>query len=127
MLPHPSGSLSRHVPSSAISAANDRVNGVLMGTDSPSSRGAKRGAYQRISAEKKAEIGKMASSFGVSATLRFYASRLPQPLKESSVRDWKNAFVREKKRLRTEGKDNEEILELPLKKRGRPYLFGEET
>ncbi len=122
-LPHPSGSLARHIPSRAITSANKQVNDVLTSR----SMGAKRGTYMLISAQKKAEIGRKAAEYGVTATVRFYASKLPDPLKESSVRDWKNAFLKEKKRLRSEGKEDTEIDELPLKKRGRPYLLGEET
>ena len=40
----------------------------------------------KMSSEKKAEIGKRAAEHGVLATVRYYASRLPEPLKESSVR-----------------------------------------
>ena len=94
-LPGPSGLLSRQVPASAISSANHQVSNVL----SHSPRGS-RGAYQEVSAEKKAEIGKRAAECGVAATFRFYALILLEPLKESSVRDWRNAFLKEKKRLR---------------------------
>ena len=63
-----------------------------------------RGAYQKL-AEKKAEIGKRAAECRVAATLRFYASKLPEPLKESSVCDGKNVFLKEKRRLISEGND----------------------
>ena len=46
-----------------------------------------------MSSEKKAEIGKLAAEHGVLATVSYYASRLPEPLKESSVRTWKNAYT----------------------------------
>ena len=54
----------------------------------PSAAGAKavRGTYLKISAEKKAEIGQRAAEHGVLATVRYYATKLPVPLKESSVR-----------------------------------------
>ena len=123
-LPHPDGLLTTHVPSSAISAANDQVDHVLSTSKKPSRA---RRAYQKLSADKKAEIGEKAAETGVSATVRYYASKIPEPLKESSVRGWKNAFLREKKRLRSEGKQGTEIKELPSEKRGRPYLLGEET
>ena len=38
---------------------------------------ATRGTYQKLSAEKKTEIGKKAAECGASATLRFYSSKLP--------------------------------------------------
>ena len=41
-----------------------------------------RRTYLKMSSEKKAEI---AAEHGVLATVRYYASRLPEPLEESSV------------------------------------------
>ncbi len=91
-LPDPQGVLSKEVPSSSISAANTEVAAVLQ----PSAAGVKavRGTYLKISAEKKAEIGQRAVEHGVLATVRYYATRLPVPLKESTVRTWKNAYSR---------------------------------
>jgi len=37
-----------------------------------------RGTYLKMSSEKKAEIGKRAAEHGVLATVRYYASRLPE-------------------------------------------------
>ena len=79
--------------------------------------------YQKLSAERKAEIGKRAAEHRVITTVRYYASKL---LKESSVRTWKNVYTKEKQRLRKEGKDSTTIEELPSKKRGRPYLLGDD-
>ncbi len=75
------GTLSKQVPSSSISAANTEVAAVLQ----PSAAGVKavRGTYLKISAEKKAEIGQRAAEHGVLATVQYYATRLPVPLKES--------------------------------------------
>ena len=88
-LPHPDGLLTTHVPSSAITAANDQVDRVLSSSKKPSRA---TGAYQKLSADKKAEIGKKAAETRVSATVRYYASKIPETLKESSVRDWKMPF-----------------------------------
>ena len=71
----PRGSLSKVVPSSAISAANSEVKARGLGTSKP-------GSYAKLTQQQKAEIGKRAAS-----TIRYYAKRLPDcPLKESSVR-----------------------------------------
>ena len=94
-LPCPDGLLSWQVPASAISSANRWVNDVL--SHSPNAGRGSRGAYQKVSAEKKVEIGKRAAECGVAATIRFDASKLPEPLKESC--DWRNAFLKERKRL----------------------------
>ena len=102
-LPHPSGLLARKVPASAITAANDQVNRVLSQQNSSKTR-ATQGTYQKLSAEKEAETGEKAAECGVSATLWFYSSKLPEPLKESSVWDWRNTYLREVKRLKAKGK-----------------------
>ena len=82
-LPDPQGALSKEVPLCSISAANMEIAAVLQ----PSAAGAKavRGMYLKISAEKKAEIGQRAAEHGVLAMVRYYAMKLPVPLKESSV------------------------------------------
>ena len=63
------GSLARVVPSSAISVSLES-----------NKKSATRGVYQKLSAEKKAEIGKRAAEHGVIATVQYYASKLPEPL-----------------------------------------------
>ena len=124
-LPDPQQALSKEVPSSSISAANTEIAAVLQ----PSAAGTKavRGTYLKISAEKKAEIGQHAAEHGVLATVRYYATKLPVPLKESSVRTWKNAYTAQLCRLRHDGKDNPKVEALPSKRRGRPFLLGEEV
>jgi len=79
-----------------------------------------------MSSEKKAEIGKRAAEHGVLATVHYYASRLPEPLKESSVRTWKNAYTAQLQKQRREGKYSPKVEELPTKKRGRPNLLRED-
>ena len=123
-LPDPQGELSKEVPSSSISAANAEVAAVQS-----SAVGAKagcRGTYLKMSAEKKAEIGRRAAEHGVLATVRYYATRLPVPLKESSVRTWKNAYRAELCQLRQDGKMNPNVKWLPYKRRIRPFILGEE-
>ena len=60
------------------------------------------------------------------ATARYYATKLPEPLNESSVRTWKNAYTAQLQRQRKEGK-NEKVEALPTKRRGRPLPLGEEV
>ncbi len=48
-----------------------------------------------MSAEKKAEIGQRAAEHGIASTVRFYAGKLPETLKESSVRTWRNVYFTE--------------------------------
>ena len=74
-LTDPRGVLSKEVPSSSISAANTEITAVLQ----PSATGAKavRGTYLKISAEKKAKIGRRAAEHGVLTTFLYYATKLP--------------------------------------------------
>ena len=84
----------------------------------------KRGPYRRLSAEERLEIGKRALECGTANTIRYYAKKYPD-LKESSVRTWKNSYLEELKRRKKSNGDLD-IKALPEKKRGRPYLIGEE-
>ena len=101
----PNGPLARAIPSSAIYVANKSVNVSF----ESNKKTAKRGVYQKLSAEKKAEIGKRAAEHGVIGTVRYYTSKLPESLNERSVWTWKNVYTKEKQRLRKEGKDSTTI------------------
>ena len=113
-LPDPQGALSKEVPLSSISAANTEIAAVLQ----RSAVGVKvvSGTYLKISAEKKAEIRLHAAEHGVLAMVRYYATKLPVPLKESSVRTWENAYTAQLRRLRQDGKDNPKVEALPSKR-----------
>ena len=71
--------------------------------------------------EKKAEIGKYDSESGVANTVRHYENL---KVKDSSVRDWRDAYLKE---VPIQRKAAEEIVvtKLPSKKRGQPVLIGE--
>ena len=82
--------------------------------------------YAKVCPELKIEIGKRAAEHGVAATIRFYAKRLPDlELKESSVRTCRNVYIRELQKKRRDGGDVT-VTKLTEKKRGRPYLLGDE-
>ena len=99
-------------------------------SSSESSEPKKRGLhYKSFSPDIKAEIEKYVAENGVASTLRRYVSQYPG-LKESTVRTWKTVYSQElKKRVRS-GTEMcatvTSVQELPSKKRGRPYLLGEE-
>ena len=80
-LPDPNSPLARAIPSSAISVANESVNVSL----ESNKKAAKRGVYQKLSTEKKAEIGKRAAEHGVIATVQYYASTPPSCFCESTT------------------------------------------
>ena len=75
-LPKPEGRLSTVVPSSSIAAANKEVKQVLDKTDKPES---KRGAYEHFTPEEKAQIGKRAAEYGVTASLRYFSVQRQPP------------------------------------------------
>ncbi len=74
-LPDPSSPLSKVVPSSSIEAANSTVS-VLLTEDKKKTRG----PYGKVSAERKAEIGRRAAEHGIASTVYFYAGKLPETL-----------------------------------------------
>ena len=126
-LPDPSGPLSRIVPSSSIEAANAKVSPLLTEPQNPEEKVVGRGPYQKLSGPKRAEIGRRAAEHGVASTVRYYAGKLPEELKESSVRTWKKLYIAEleKKKRNCKSGDNLTVKELVDKKRGCPYLLGE--
>ena len=119
-LPDPRGPLSKEVPSTAIAAANNEVKHVV-----ELQRGKTRGTYTKFTPEQKAEVGKRAAEHGVAATVCYYKKWFPG-IKESSVRTWKNVYTSEIGKSRREGSEVFTVQKLPEKKRGRPFLLGEE-
>ena len=79
-LPDPQGAFAQEVPFVLYLRQNTEV---ALLQQAGGAKVSTRGTYLKMSSEKKAEI---AAEHGVLATVRYYASRLPEPLKESSVR-----------------------------------------
>lgn len=131
-LPDPNGPLSSTIPSSKISAINREVAKVLppagectLGSENADRSKKSRGHYVKLNQREKAEIGKNAAEHGVASTLRKFAKKHPG-LKESTVRLWRDAYKKELKvKARDLGNDTITVDELPMKKRGRPFLLGE--
>ena len=121
--PEPNGPLSSSVPPKAIELANANVAKAVK--DGASSGQSKRsGPYLMLSGAQRFEIGKRAAEHGVTASLRYYAKKYPElPLKESSVRRFKNLY---QERLASSAEPTEELKELPRKKEGRPLLLPNE-
>ena len=114
-LPDP---LSKTIPASYIASANAEVRNLIEREE----KTCKRGHYAKYTPEVRAVVGKYAAEHGVAATVRHYVKKYPE-LKESSVRTWRNVYTSEVRKKR--GREGD-ITELPEKKRGRPYLLGEE-
>jgi ribosomal protein S21 len=87
----------------------------------------KRGAYEKLSTEKKAKIAKYASENGIAAAVRHF-SREGLNLKESSVRGWKkdyHSMLARKNGEQCSTVDKVPNVEGPLKQHtGRPLLLG---
>ena len=55
-------------------------------------RGKKRGGYLKLTLKEKATIGKYASENGVASAVKKFKTK---NLKESSIRDWQDAYLKE--------------------------------
>ena len=90
-LPDPSGPLSKKMPATSIEEANKEVNAHL----SQQSNGGKcRVPYVIVTPEQKARVAKYAAENGTTNAIRHFSKQLPN-LKESTVRGWKTAYLRE--------------------------------
>ena len=71
-------------------------------------------------------MGKRATEFGVTASLRYFSKKYPdRSLKESSIRTWRDKYLRELAKKKRSGEEVA-VTTLANKKRGRPLLLGEE-
>ena len=91
--------------------------------DDNTEKSKKRGNYQKLSPEEKARVGKYACEHGMAAALRHFKE---MGLKETSVRDWRNAYQKIVNEKSKDAKVGEAIVikTLPGKKRGRPPILG---
>ncbi len=80
----------------------------------------KRGTYHKYDPKTRTAIGKYACINGLSATSRLYSRKLGHHVSVTTIVSIKKGYIEEKKRRR-----DDEIVELPMRKRGRPLLLGE--
>ena len=135
-LPNPSGPLSKVVPPDGIKAANEEVRKTMKCAklavgdtrDNSNQQSLSRGPYERFTPEEKALIGKRAAECGVAAATRYCSKRYHGRLvKESSVRTWRNKYRNELELKRKAKEEESPVVEkLVDKKRGRPFLLGDE-
>ena len=102
----------------AIKDANEAVRAVKQ----PKTRG----VYSKISPENQAAVAKYAIEHGNKAAVRHFGRKLDVDLKASSVATWKSKYLSEMQRKINAGDDDKEVTSLPVKKRGRPLLLGED-
>ena len=114
------------MPSSSIAAANKEVKQILDKANKPEENLAKCGAYEHFTPEEKAQIGKRAAEYGVTASLRYYSRAFPgRSLKESTVKVWKMKYLQEIVARRRAGGDMT-VKELANKRLGCPLMLGED-
>ena len=121
-LPSPTGSLSSAISSGGIVAANKEVQRMVETISDGTLL--KRGPYEHFDDEERAQIGRYAAVHRVAAAVRQYQKLFPtRKVKESSVRTWRNNYLRDLEIRKEEGRKMV-VKKLPCKKRGRPLLLG---
>lgn len=123
VLPNPRGSLSLSIPPKAIAAANRAVTRVMQ--QQSSAKGKRRGKYNIYSSELRAEIGRYAVQHGNASARRVFSTKLGVRINNSTISGIKKAYLAEREQKRARDENEDEIAELPEKKRGRHVLLGE--
>ena len=119
-LPDPEGPLSKELDSYTIRLVNEKVKPEI-----EKSQHCERGPYVKLMPSQKAFVGKRATEHGVTATIRHFSGRYEGcDLKETTVCRFKKESLLELRRKRQCGEDD--VPEVPAKKRGHPLLLGEE-
>ena len=83
----------------------------------------KRSSYNHYEAEMQLKIAKSACHIGLTATARKFSKTLGKSIAYTTVQSIRNDYW---KKLRKDVQDPLEISTLPIAKRGRPLLIGEE-
>ena len=93
----PDGPLSKAVPSSSMVATKKEVKQVLDEHKGKDTRIlSKCGKYESFTLEEKAQIGKQAAEYSVTAMVRHFSRVFThRSLKESTVRTWKMKYLQE--------------------------------
>ena len=109
------------VPTNAIELPNAEV--LKLKDKAPSDN--RTGPYLMLTPAQRYEVGKRAAEHGVTAFIRYFAKKYPKlPLKETSVRRFKNLYIAKAK---GQGASSDhKVQELSRKKEGRPLLLPDE-
>ena len=90
-LPDLEGPLSTHVSTKCIEGTNEEVSSIL--NDDQSN---KCSSYFKATPKQKAVIGRYAAKSGIVNSIRRFQKDSPtDSLKESTIRGWKNAYLKE--------------------------------
>ena len=120
-LPNPQGRLSSVLSEETIQSANDHIRQHAC-IKKPSEK--KRGLYQKLLEEKKAEVERYTAENGVAAAVWRFAKELLKSPNESMVRGMKCHYLEELSRKRKAG-ENPTVESLPQRKRGCPLMLGD--
>ena len=122
-LPDPRGSLTTAISPDVIREMNEKVEEATR----CAAEGKKRGPYKTYSSSERSQIGKYASQHGATAASRYFSLKLKKTVSRSTVKSMKKAYEAElRKRRRCDVAGFEEITDLPVMKRERKLLIGED-
>ena len=123
-VPSPYGPLSSSLSPATIKDANVAVKQCA---DRAATK--PRGPYVKFTPEDQAAIAKYALWHGNKAAIRHFSKELGKEIKDSSVCMWKKKYSAELKRTVSKRDSDEKgevcVKSLPVKRRGRPLLLGE--
>ena len=83
----------------------------------------RKGLYNTYTHEQRAIIGKHALENGVMAAKRKFSKKLQMDINESTVRCFKETYLKKRSRKRQVEDDDVSVNELPVKKRGRKVVL----
>ena len=79
--------------------------------------------FQRYTPDLRAKMAKYACQHGAQAASNYYSVKLGKKVNKSTIHSIKLAYLKRVKENKGDSSDDD-ITELPLKKRGRPLLLG---
>ena len=120
-LPSPLVSLSLSISTVAIASANAEVRHVMeaAGTNR------RKGPYNTYTLEQRAIVGKHALENGVIAAKRKFSKRFQMDINESTVRCFKEAYLKERSRKRQVEDDDVSVNVLPVNKGEERLCWGQ--
>ena len=78
----------------------------------------------RGSSKDRADIGRYASRHGTAAVSQYFSRKMGRKVSTASIHSLKMAYLENAKQRRSADSDDE-VTDLPAKKRGRPLLLGD--
>ncbi len=95
-----------------------------MMTKEPAERG-RRKKYNNYTPQQRATVGKYAVEHGVMSAKKKFSLMFKMDINESTVRRFKTDYLSERRKKRLADDEDEEITQLPVKKKGRKVVLGQ--